>query len=107
MTGAEDILAVETRVLQAKGAEYATEADPLRAFRNVAAFTGVHLSDVALCYLLKHIQGISNTLAKGPIDPDDWCMRRPDGSEGLKQRFVDARNYLLLLADIIDEEVGE
>ena len=32
--------------------------------------------------------------------------KRQKGGEGLKQRFVDARNYLLLLAACLEEEAG-
>ncbi len=99
----EEFRAAEASVLGDKRQDYAPGVDRLTNFRTVAAFAGMTMSQVAYTYLLKHIQAIGIATA-GPITPEQWCLTKPNGAEGLKQRVVDARNYLLLLAACIEEE---
>lgn len=69
-------------------------------FRQVANLTGQKPSQVAMTYLLKHIQSLAIA-----VKTDEYFWAWTDGNkEGLKQRIADARNYLLLLAACLDEE---
>ena len=90
----------EEALLSWKAGEYSTDEDRLQNFREIAVLTGTRMSQVALTYLLKHIQSIKNAVM---IDSVDWRWVG-EGGEGLKQRIADARNYLLLLAACLDEE---
>ncbi len=101
----------ESVILAHKGKEYTGNEDRLQNFRDVANFFGdepvvITPSIVALIYLLKHLQSIKLTLTPDET-PKKWCWTTDSGFEGLKQRFADARNYLLLLAACIDETDGK
>lgn len=78
------------------------DTDRLQNFKEVAAFIGLRPSEVALTYLLKHVQSIALAVKN---EHYNWNWETKDG-EGLKQRIADARNYLLLLAACIEEETG-
>ncbi len=54
---------------------------------------------------MKHIQSIVLSIKTGSYC-DKWYWN-DDGNEGLKQRISDARNYLILLAACIEEELKE
>ena len=95
-----DLLINERVIFDWKAADY-TDADHLQNFKEVAAFLDMRSSEVALTYLLKHIQSISLAVRRQRYN---WGWETKDG-EGLKQRIADARNYLLLLAACIEEEV--
>jgi|SRR5690606_13230570 len=96
----DEFLEKEAKILYWKQDEYSSGDDALQNFWEVAQFTGLRPAEVALTYLLKHIQSI--TLAVRTQDYN-WSWNTKDG-EGLKQRFADARNYLLLLAACLEEE---
>ena len=96
----EEFLEHEAGILEWKRGEYAPNDDRLQNFREVAALTGLRLSEVALIWLLKHIQSIALAVRTGNYA---WAWTK-EGGEGLKQRFADARNYLLLLAACLEEE---
>ena len=96
----EEFLEHEAGILEWKRGEYAPNDDRLQNFREVAALTGLRLSEVALIWLLKHIQSISLAVRNGKYT---WTWET-EGGEGLKQRIADARNYLLLLAACLEEE---
>lgn len=96
----KDFLQKEEALLSWKAGEYSTDEDRLQNFREIAAFTGTRMSQVALLYLLKHVQSIKNAVMTSRIN---WCWVG-EGGEGTKQRIADARNYLLLLAACLDEE---
>ena len=96
----EEFLSHEARILDWKRGEYSPDEDRLLNFRQVAEFEGRTLAEVALTWLLKHIQSI--TLAVRSADYA-WAWEK-EGGEGLKQRIADARNYLLLLAACLEEE---
>jgi|LSQX01.1.fsa_nt_gb hypothetical protein len=90
----------EDELLRWKAGEYASGADRLKNFREVARLTGRKMSEVALMYLLKHIQSISQQVSTG-VYRWEW---ETGGKEGLKQRIADAANYLHLLAACLEEE---
>lgn len=96
----DEFLEKEAKILYWKQDQYSSGDDALQNFREVAEFLGQRPSEVALTYLLKHIQSIA--LAVRTQDYT-WSWSTKDG-EGLKQRFTDARNYLLLLAACLEEE---
>ena len=96
----DEFLTREARILNWKRGEYSPNEDRLQNFREVAALTGLRLSEVALIWLLKHIQSISLAVRNGKYS---WTWETERG-EGLKQRIADARNYLLLLAACLEEE---
>jgi hypothetical protein len=93
----------EKDLLGFKRAEYSDDEDVLRNFKECAAFLGVPVKRYCMALLTKHMQSINLITKKGKIN---WCWTMPDGTgEGLKQRIADARNYLILMAGIIDEEM--
>ena len=96
----KEFLEHEEQLLCWKAGEYTDGADRLKNFRQVAQWLGQHPADVALCYLMKHMQSISLAVKTGKRN---WVWQTEEG-EGLKQRIADARNYLLLLAACLDEE---
>jgi len=98
----DEFMVQEARILDWKRNEYSPGADALQNFREIADFLGQRPSEVALAYLLKHIQSISLAVKTGQYTWD-W---QTDGSEGLKQRIADARNYLLLLAACFEDQAG-
>lgn len=98
----DEFLVHEARILGWKRDEYSPNEDRLQNFREVAAFMGLRPAEVALTYLMKHIQSIALAVRSGKYA---WTWNT-EGGEGLKQRFADARNYLLLLAACLEEEAG-
>jgi len=98
----DEFLTKESAILEWKRGEYTSGEDRLQNFREVAGFLGQRPAEVALSYLMKHIQSITRAVRTGSY-VWDWNQK---GGEGLKQRFVDARNYLLLLAACLEEEAG-
>ncbi len=90
----EEFLTHEAKILDWKRGEYSPNEDRLQNFREVAALTGLRMTEVALIWLLKHIQSIALAVRTGNYI---WAWTT-EGGEGLKQRIADARNYLLLLA---------
>ena len=93
----------EVAILTWKAGEYTDTIDRLKNFRQVAAFQGRTPAQVASTYLLKHVQSIALAVETGHYV---WAWEK-EGGEGMKQRFADARNYLLLLAACLDEESQE
>ena len=99
---AQEFLAKEAEILGFKRGEYASGEDRLLNFREVAALEGRTLEEVCMSWLLKHIQSINLAVKEGRAG-NKWHWHDEQGNEGMKQRIVDARNYLLLLAGCIDE----
>ena len=97
----DEFLEKETKTLYWKQGKYSLGDDALQNFREVAAFMGLKPSEVVLTYLMKHVQSISLAVRTGQYIWD-WSTKE---GEGLKQRIVDVRNYLLLLAASLEEEV--
>lgn len=96
----DEFLVHEAKILDWKRGEYSSNDDRLQNFREVAAFMGLRPAEVALTYLMKHIQSITLAVRYGKYS---WTWTT-EGGEGLKQRIADARNYLLLLAACLEEE---
>ena len=96
----DEFLTHEARILGWKRDEYSLNEDSLQNFREVAAFMGLRPAEVALTYLMKHIQSITLAVRYGKYS---WTWTT-EGGEGLKQRIADARNYLLLLTACLEEE---
>lgn len=88
-------------ILSSKGEEYASDDDRLMNFRTVGDMAMLGADEVAVTYLLKHIQRLSKAVRE---DDYEWAWRHEDGSEALKQRVADAINYLLLLALALETE---
>ena len=78
----------EGKILSHKGNEYSDQEDRLLNFREVAEVLGRTPAEVALSYLLKHIQSIALAVKTGKYT---WAWAT-EGGEGLKQRIADARN---------------
>ncbi len=98
----KEFMEKEAQILDWKRGEYSPDEDRLLNFRQVASLLGQRPSEVALVYLLKHIQSIILAVRSGDYV---WAWEG-EGGEGLKQRIADARNYLLLLAACLEEESG-
>lgn len=92
----------ELEIMDWKNAEYARREDKLQNFREIAMFEGRPMSHIALSYLLKHVQAVKKQVQENSFS---WAWET-EGGEGLKQRIADIRNYMLLLAACIDEEVS-
>lgn len=101
---ADEFRTTEERIRIHKDSEYGGNGDVLRNFHQQALVQGVSPASIALTYLLKHVLSIANAVK---TDSQPWVWATADGREGLKQRFADARTYLLLLAACIDEQRGD
>lgn len=100
----KEFLEKEQKLMNWKADEYTDDNDDrIKNFKMVADFLRIKPSQVALTYLLKHIQSITLAVDGKPFE---WAWETKEG-EGLKQRIADARNYLLLLAACIDAEVDD
>lgn len=92
----------EAKTLDFKRVEYARgDEDTLVNFKQTADFLGIRPEEVCLIYLMKHIQSVSLAVQRDVIPKFEW--QDADGHEGLAQRFTDARNFLVLLAALIQE----
>lgn len=101
----EEFLSKEAQLLEFKGREYGADFDRLLNFKEISALTNMKSVDVCLLYMLKHIQSLVLAI-KSRNYQSKWYWSN-NGNEGLKQRIADARNYLLLLAACIEEELKE
>ncbi len=99
-----EFLEHEMKLLDVKRDEYTEdgEADSLQNFRQVAAFEGRSPEEVCLTYIIKHMQSLQRAVSTGEYINDWWSEER--GVEGIKQRIADIRNYMLLLAAILDDK---
>lgn len=89
----------EFEILGYKGAEYSSDQDRLINFFQVGVMTNQTPEKVIFSYLCKHIQCIGQAIETNKYD---WCWTTKEGTEGLKQRIVDVRNYAILLAGLLD-----
>ena len=102
----EGFLSKEAELLEWKGQEYGSNYDRLLNFKEIANFTGLKEVDVCFLYLMKHIQSIGLAI-KDREYKNKWYWNDTNNNEGLRQRIADARNYLLLLAACIEDELEE
>lgn len=98
---AEEYYGRESLLLKDKLKDYASGYDRLQNFREIADFLGFTMAEVALCYLMKHIQSIAVAVK---MNQANLSWETSDGKEGLKQRIADARNYLLFIDACLEDD---
>ena len=85
----------ENRLMLVKGKEYTvSDADKFKNFKSIGERMSLRAEHIALIYLLKHMDSIRNYVLTGSEASEEPIMGR----------IHDARNYLLLLGGIIEEE---
>ena len=85
---------IEMKIMKGKGREYTmNDVDKLKNFKFIAERLKDKPEKVAMVYLLKHMDSITNYVLEG-IEASD---------ESIEGRFHDLRNYALLLHAIIKE----
>jgi uncharacterized protein YifE (UPF0438 family) len=85
----------ENEIMLGKGKEYTvSDEDKFKNFKSIAERMNTSSEQVAMIYLLKHMDSIRNYTLHG-IEASD---------ESIEGRIMDARNYLLLLGGIIKEK---
>ena len=99
----DEFVAKESEILEWKRGEYAAGGDRLENFRTIADFLNIRPAEVALLYMLKHIQSITVAVQQQRFT---WAWET-DGGEAIKQRLADARNYLLFIGAALEEEANE
>ncbi len=93
---AESVQEEENRIMLTKGEEYTiSNEDKFRNFKSIGERADIEPKRVALTYLLKHLDSICNFVLHGKEASDEPIMGR----------IMDARNYLLLLGGMIEEEM--
>jgi len=94
---ADEEFKVEMELMRVKGEEYTiSNEDKLKNFKSIADRLETTPSEVAMVYLLKHMDSIRNYVLNG-VEASD---------ESISGRIRDARNYLMLLHAIILESKG-
>jgi predicted RND superfamily exporter protein len=94
---AEKEFSTEMELMRVKGEEYTvSDEDKLKNFKSIADRLETTPSEVAMVYLLKHMDSIRNYVLNG-VEASD---------ESISGRIRDARNYLMLLHAIIIETKG-
>ncbi len=95
---AEQVQAEENKIMLHKGEEYTvSDEDKFKNFKSIAERISIDPKRVCLTYLLKHMDSIRNYVITGKEASD----------EPIRGRIMDARNYLLLLGGIIEEEMDD
>jgi hypothetical protein len=89
----EEMIVGEKELLMKKGQEYSGKENRFRNFEMIGEELGMDPKKILWVYLHKHMDGIRSYL-RGEYT----------GIEPIKGRIMDARNYLALLAGIIQEE---
>ncbi len=85
----------ENRLMTVKGEEYTvSDEDKFKNFKSIGERMDLQAEKVCLIYLLKHMDSIRNYVLTGSEVSE----------EPITGRIQDARNYLLLLGGIIEEE---
>ena len=91
----------ETMLLGVKKTEYANDEDRLINFKEASVMSGLTPEHYCFTLVMKHIHAIRRVVV---LDGEyEWCWSNEWG-EGIKQRIADARNYILLLAALMDEK---
>jgi len=94
----------ERSLLLSKRSEYAMNADCLSNFKATALSTGMQPEEVCVVLFMKHAQAICK-MAREPSIRLGWGGN--GAIEGTSQRISDARNYLILLAALIQERESQ
>ncbi len=89
--------AIQLDIRIKKGKAYAGTGDVFANFKRNAERVGVSKYQIWLVYFNKHIDSITNAIKQQPENP-------VDESEGLAGRIDDAKNYLDLLAGMLEED---
>ena len=91
---AESMQEEEHRIMIDKGKEYTvSDEDKFKNFKSIGDRMSLPPEQVAMIYLLKHMDSIRNYVLNGVEASDEPIMGR----------IQDARNYLLLLGGILEE----
>lgn len=98
---------MERGLSDTKRGEYANDEDCLINFKEVAQFLGIMPEEYCMTVLAKHIHGINHAIRVVCSGGKYRWAWSDEFGEALKQRFADARNYLMLMAAIIEEKVKE
>ena len=86
----------ENEIMLGKGKEYTvSDEDKFKNFKSIAERMNTSSEQVAMIYLLKHMDSIRNYVLHGT----------ESSNEPIMGRIQDARNYLLLLGGIIEERM--
>ena len=94
---ADEEFKIEMELMRVKGEEYTiSNEDKLKNFKSISDRLETTPSEVAMVYLLKHMDSIRNYVLNG-VEASD---------ESISGRIRDARNYLMLLHAIILESKG-
>ena len=88
-----DIFACCSSVLLDKGADYSDKDDRFRNFREAGARLGITQEQCLHVYLDKHLEAIATYCRNGKVE-----------SEPIKGRIIDAINYLIILAGMVEEK---
>ena len=84
---------IESQILGTKGTEYiVSNDDRLKFFKDYSTSLGIRPEIVCSIFLMKHINSILNFVKTGK-----------QGEEGITGRINDARNYLLFLQALVEE----
>ena len=95
---AESMQTEENRLMLVKGEEYTvSDEDKFKNFKSIGDRMEMRAEQVALIYLLKHMDSIRNYVING----------KEISEEPIIGRIQDARNYLLLLGGIIEERKND
>ena len=96
----EEFLTHEARFPVWKRGEYSPDEDILQNFRKVAESLGFSVEEALAYKALRLVMRIVRAVKTGKYA---WAWETEDG-EGLKQRIADARDFLLLLAALLEEK---
>ena len=92
---AKSVQKEENEIMLGKGNEYTvSDEDKFKNFKSIAERMNTSSEQVAMIYLLKHMDSIRNYVLHGT----------ESSNEPIEGRIMDARNYLLLLGGIIKEK---
>jgi hypothetical protein len=84
----------ERELLMTKGVEYSGEGDSLGNFKRGAADVDLDPKKILWVYMSKHLDSIKYFIRNGDVI----------SNETIEGRIADARNYLFLLACLIEDE---
>lgn len=89
----ETLLQDATKLLDQKGFDYAGDEDVLKNFKQNAERLGMVPDQIWAIYFMKHIDAILTYTRNGEVK-----------SEAIEGRVIDAINYLILFAALLEEK---